>query len=203
MKSFSLVLWLCLATLAWDRAFAQGWEITPFGGYQFGGEFAGLDADIGLELDEDVSYGLMVDIDLDPERQVEIYFSRQETQLTYDEGDFSGTSLFDIDVSYYHVGGTYLWDEPIVKPFVVGTLGITHLDPDPPGLSSETRFSMSLGGGVKVMPTEHVGVRLEGRGFATFVDSSTSVFYGDGLSVYFSGDVFWQFQFSAGLVFRF
>lgn len=205
MKHICVLQVVCLALLTSTSALAEqyGVEITPFGGYQFGGDFDDIETGADLELDETSAYGLMVDVDLDWERQVEVYFSRQETELQVESGEFPSSRLFDVDVSYYHVGGIYMWDYDAFRPFVVGTLGLTHFHPDLSGGNSETDFSMALGGGVKVMPTRYFGFRFEGRGFATFVDSSTSIYCADGCTVFFSSDVFTQFQVTAGVVFRF
>lgn len=189
MLCFSLAAWVC------GQARAGDWEITPFLGYQFGGDFEEVETGTDFELEQDLSFGLIADFDLDPENQVELYFGRQETELTADGGE----GLFDVDVNYLHIGGVHLWDQSKLKPFIVGTLGLTHFDFD----KSDTRFSLALGGGVKVMPNERFGFRFEGRGFATFVDSSWAAVCGEGCRVYYESDVFLQFQVSAGVVFRF
>lgn len=205
MRYFAFVVSAWTVVCPCGAAFGQErhWEITPFGGFQFGGDFDSIETDEDFDLDESAAYGFMVDVELDAASQIEVYFSRQETELEAEGGDFAGSSLFDVDVNYLHVGGTLVWDYGVWEPFVVGTMGLTHFDPDFSGSDTETRFSMALGGGVKVMPTESIGFRFEGRGFATFVDSDTSVFCGDGCEVYFSSDLFTQFQVTAGLVFRF
>jgi len=181
-----------------------GLEITPFGAYQFGGDFEDIETGADFQLDETAAYGLMVDWDLNWQQQVEFYFNYQPTRLQADGTPPLGFEEFDVDISYYHIGGTYSWDEyDRIKPFVVGTAGLTHFDPDLSGSGSKTRFSMGLGGGAKFMATDNLGLRLEGRGLLTFVDSSTSIICGEGCTVEFSGSGFWQFQVSAGLVLRF
>ena len=61
-------------------------------------------------------------------------------------------------------------------PFVAVGLGLTRLLPEPDGLSDETRFSASFGAGVKLWLGRHVGIRLEGRGFFTVLDSNSRTF---------------------------
>jgi len=183
-------------------------EVTPLVGYTFGGSFEESFSGTDLELREGISLGATIGFPLDQGRQFEFYYSRQSTELEADGSILSDEVLFDIDVHYIQIGGTYTWhDEGTVRPFVVGTLGVTHFDPEPSGLSSRTRFSLGLGGGAKAYITERFGVRFEGRGFATLVDDDGggAVFFSSpgGLSVAVSSNVFAQFVFNAGVFFRF
>jgi hypothetical protein len=158
----------------------RGFEITPLG-YTWGGEFNDSVTGAALKVNETSNYGVMVDINLvninqDEESQVELYFSHQATQLKTDSGTFTGNPLFDLDIDYYHLGGTYGADLGKVKPFMVGTFGVTHMVPQGPGLDSLTKFSLSLGGGVKLFATDRIGLRLEGRWFGTLFNGSGSAF---------------------------
>ena len=38
-----------------------------------------------------------------------------------------------------------------LRPFVVGTLGVTYMAPKGAGLDSVTKFSLGLGGGAKIL----------------------------------------------------
>jgi hypothetical protein len=95
-----------------------------------------------------------------------------------------------------------------VRPYVVGTIGLSHFDPQGSGFDSETFFSFSFGGGAKFFADKRVGLRLEGRFFATLVDSDSKIFCRSGVDTNFcavkvDGDLLWQWQAMAGLVFRF
>ncbi|NLW67200.1 MAG: outer membrane beta-barrel protein [Bacteriovoracaceae bacterium] len=183
-------------------------EVTPLVGYTFGESFEEGYTGTDLDLEEGISLGAAIDFPLDQGRQVEFYYSRQATELEAGGGIPTDEVLFDIDVHYIQIGGTYTWrDEGELRPFIVGTLGVTHFDPEPSGLSSRTRFSLGLGGGAKAYITERFGLRLEGRGFATLIDDDggDSVIFSDpgGLSVVVSSDIFAQFVFNFGVFFRF
>jgi opacity protein-like surface antigen len=187
-------------------AIAGNYEITPFGGYTWGGQFTDSVTGTTLKVDETANYGVMVDFKQDEQSQIELYFSRQNTQLKTDSGLFTGNPLFDLDIEYYHVGGTYSPspDAGKVKPFVVGTLGATHMVPKGSGLDSLTKFSLSLGGGVKLFATDHVGLRLEGRWFGTLFDGSGSAFCSSGTcAIHVEGSLFSQFVANAGLIIAF
>jgi hypothetical protein len=196
---------LCLAFSTWwcvaAPAQQYGVELTPFGGFQFGGRFENSSTGEKFELDEDFSYGLMVDVDLDRYTQLELYWSRQETEMN---SRSRPSTLYDIDVSYFHAGVLQILDDSDeIKPYVVGTLGITYLDPDARGVGSKTRFSMAGGGGVKLMASENVGFRFDGRVSATFNGGGGGISCGQGCTVFIDGDVSLQMQLSAGVTLRF
>jgi len=82
------------------------------------------------------------------------------------------------------------------------SIGATNINPDLQGLDSETAFSTSFGGGVKVFFGKHVGMRFEGRGYYTILDTNSN----DGGCDYYCydyGEDMWQSEFSAGLIMRF
>jgi opacity protein-like surface antigen len=215
MRTFSLVIFtvvLMMETINLSEADARDVEITPFAGYTWGGQFTDSITDTTLNVDEGANYGVMVDINMEDTNQedqaeraqVELYFSHQATSLRTDNGLFTGNPLFDLHIDYYHIGGTYGEDYGRVWPFLVGTLGVTHMVPQGPGLDSLTKFSLSLGGGVKLFATDRVGLRLEGRWFGTLFNGSSSVFCSDGkCAINVQGDMFSQFVANAGIIITF
>jgi opacity protein-like surface antigen len=133
-----------------------------------------------------------------------LYLSRQQTTLKSGSGMFFGSRVLDLNIEYYHIGGTYGQAEGKVQPFVAGTFGATRMVPQQYGLDSETKFSLSLGGGVKLYLTEHVGLRLEGRWFGTMVSSNGGIFCSNGAClVTVQGDLFSQYTANAGVILAF
>jgi opacity protein-like surface antigen len=136
--------------------------------------------------------------------QYELFYSREATAL---HGD-TGVPRTDLTVEYVHLGGTLvLDDELMIKPYVAGGLGITRFTPDEVG-NTDTRFSLSLGLGLKWPATRNLSLRVEGRGFLTLVNPDAAVFCGSGSDgllcrVRGSGQSFLQGQFLAGIVFAF
>jgi opacity protein-like surface antigen len=181
-----------------------GVEVTAFGGLRFGGGFEDANTGTSIELNDSGSYGLAVDFDLSQDQQIEIYLSRQSTALSAG-GPFTGNPLFDLSVEYYHVGGLYLIDvdNDRVRPFVSGTLGLTHMNPQGADLNSETRFSLAFGGGAKLFVTERLGLRLDARGIYTALNSNGAVFCSGGCAITVQSSGFLQGELSAGLVLRF
>ena len=182
---------------AQERGF--GLEITPFAGYGIGGEFEDNDSETTLELDEAGSYGLIFNWPYKGNTEWEVYLSRQPTEIDV-VGAIPSQSSFDIDVDYLQLGGTYLFDGN------QAIIGASRFDPGESGLSAETYFAFSAGGGIKLLPNKRVGVRLEGRLFGTLVDSGSTIFCQGGAgatcSIQTSGTVLWQWQVSAGLIVR-
>src|SRR5262245_34478113 len=183
-------------------------EVTPFVGYRMGGDF---DVDVGAsstqnaDLDDHGSFALALDLRRDEESQYELFYSRQETNLEPD----SPLGSLGLNVEYLHLGGTLDVDQDLLlKPYVVGTLGITRLSPEPGRSSDNTRFSVSLGGGVRVPVSQHFSLRFEARGFLTFVNTDTSFFCssssaGGFCAIRGSGSTFIQYELLAGAAFAF
>jgi len=185
---------------------AADFEITPFAGYTTGGEFTNAETGNTLRFDETSSYGIMLDFRQagDSDSWIEVYLSRQQTKLKADQGLFVGNPLLDVNVEYYHIGGTYGQATGKIRPFVVGTFGATHMVPKQGGLDSETKFSLSLGGGVRLYLTEHVGIRLDARWFGTLFNGSGGVFCSNGAClVTVQGDVLSQYTANAGIILAF
>jgi hypothetical protein len=190
-------------------AIAADIEVTPFAGYTMGGEFTDAVTGKSLSFDDTSSYGIMLDFKQPVDKEggeswIELYYSRQQTRLKADQGPFFGNPLFDVNIEYYHIGGTYGQATGKVKPFVVGTFGATHMTPTGEGLHAETNFSLSLGGGVKLYLTEHVGIRLDARWFGTFFNGSGTAFCSGGTClINVQGDVLSQVTANAGVTLAF
>ena len=200
------VIVLALLTAINGPAWADlaDFEFTPMIGYAVGGSFRDATSGALFKIGENRNFGFAFDIKQDEERQIEVYYNRQRTQLRTGGGLFAGSPLFDLDIQYIHLGGTYGDNEGRVRPFAVGTFGATRMTPKAENFAAETKASLSLGGGVKFMATDSVGMRLEGRWFGTFLDGSGSLFCANGSCVLSaSGNVISQYFVNAGLFLAF
>lgn len=195
------------APLAAGAQSAYRFELTPQVSYRWGGTISGDSTalfDTDLKVDSGVGYGLTFDIPLSQNFQLELLANHQATELQFDEGIFGGNfAVADIDVDYYHVGMLWQGSHGQVLPFFVASAGVTRLATDVPGSSSDERFSLSLGGGVKVFVSENIGFRFEGRGFFTVIDDYQGGCYDYCCSCYDYGysDTLSQGQVSAGVIF--
>ena len=182
-------------------------EITPFAAYRIGGQFDDEDVGGKFELNESSAHGIMLNGHVRTDGQWEFLYARQNTEVDT-QGLFASSPLVDLDVDYYQLGGTYLFNERSVRPFIAMTLGVTRFDPQPAEFSAESFFSASFGAGIQVNATKRIGLRLEGRVFATFLDDDSTIFCSsiDGFGaclIQVEGTLLTQWEARAGLVFRF
>lgn len=174
--------------------------ITPFAGYRVGGTFNFTDTDTHADVRDHLSYGLALDLSTDQSSQYELFYSRQSTTLR-------GPSLApaDITIQYLQIGGTVpLADWRRLQPYLVATVGATRFSADAPSGVDSTHFSASLGTGLRVPLNSHLSLRLEARGFATFLNTNTNIFcrsnQAGGLClVHGSGSAFFQGEALVGL----
>jgi hypothetical protein len=183
-------------------ASAQTLEVTPFAGYRFGGDFFELVTGQRVDLDGAPSLGVTVDVPLSNGFQIEGLFTHQHAHVLVPASHFRPATRWQISVDHWQAGGLQEFGGGRVRPFLTGTFGLTrYAAPD----DSEIRFAVGAGGGVKVFPSRHVGVRLDGRVFATFVDADVrlGVCSPGPCFVSFHADIVWQADFTAGVVLRF
>lgn len=181
-------------------------EITPTAGFRFGGNFETDSCclfDPDLQVDDGSSLGVTLDVAVTRHFQVELLFGRQDTTLVDNHGFGGDEPLFDLDLDYYHAGVLYQWLPGQIRPYVVGTLGATLFDPAPSDLDNEYRFSVSVGGGVKIMATENFGVRLEGRFYSTVIEARDEFCDFGGCYTSDNGQYLYQGEVRAGLIFAF
>jgi hypothetical protein len=167
---------------------AQGIEIAPLSGYRFGGDLFEIAAARPLDHDGAPALGVVVDIPLQQGLQIEASFSHQQLDAPR------------VSVGQWQVGGLQEYSGTKVRPFITGLVGLTRYAAE---ADDEIRLSVTAGGGVKIFPVPHLGVRLDGRVLATFLDASgTVVACAAGCIANLHVSVAWQAEFTAGLVVR-
>jgi hypothetical protein len=198
------LVFLASNTIAQEMKF----ELTPFAGYRFGGTFIVEESDENYKLTDSSSYGVLLDIRQKKQNtQVEILYSRQQTDATYSAALPDDPDI-DVDIQMLQIGGTVQGDGDTVRPYLAVTLGGTHIVTRADGKSSDTFWSGSLGVGFQIRPTSRLGIRLEARGYATLVSSNSSLFCASGPEggaclVQVDGKILSQFEVLLGVVFRF
>ena len=212
-KSHRLRLCRCLARLVIQAGLAvafvavgppplhaQTVEVAPFGGYRFGGDFFELLTAQPIDIDGSFTLGVVVNVRLEEGRHLEALYSHQRADLSLEEPDVPGRARVTVD--HWLLGGLQELDGGRVRPFLTGMIGLTRYASE---VDSEIRFAASGGGGVKIFPTPRMGVRLDGRVFATLVDAGATVYVcapGTRCVLAFDADVVWQAEFTAGVVIR-
>ena len=189
----------------------ERFEVTPYYGYRFGGEFGDVDfAGISsLEIQDSSAYGLILSFNVNPNGQVEIQYSQQRTELQ-GKGSFflsSGEKLFDLNVETWQVGGNYTGGTPgdAVRGFIGFSLGLTNFEPDASGFDGDSQFAFSFYAGAKVALAKHFGLRFQGQWIATYISSDDEVFCDPFGFCYVvsEADYLNQVELSAGLTFKF
>jgi hypothetical protein len=181
-------------------------EITPFGGYQWGGSFETNTGDVHLP--PSFSWGAIISFLAHGGSAVELLYSRQDTDVEFNPLVGTTTTLpGGFAMNYIQVGGRQEFGHSEkLRPFISGSLGIGILDPKAEQLGSSTRFSWSVGGGARYMfASQKVGIRSDIKLWITPVPSGD---YGTWCSYYgcfVTEGTAWvtQGQWTGGLVFAF
>ena len=195
-------------------------EISGFAGWAFSD---GVDGDAQLGIDgnfydrvdpkDSVTFGFSVGVLATEHAEVGFMFGRQPSTLVAD-----GTNqreIGDMNVSTYHGYFGYNWGDPdgMVRPFFFGGLGATTFGEvtgaiagQTRTINSETQFSTTWGGGVKLYPSPNVGVRIGLHFTPTYIKSDAGGWWCDPwYGCYLVGNAQYsnQFQFNGGIIFRF
>ncbi len=179
---------------------AQVVEVAPFGAYRFGGDLFEAVAGRPLDIDGGPAVGVVLDAPLSNGAHFEALLSHQEAGVWLPT---VGPPLrLRITIDQWQAGGLQEFGNERVRPFMTGMLGLTRYAAE---ADSETRLSFGAGGGMKWFPTSHVGVRLDGRVFATLLDADGTrlACVRGACLVALRVNLAWQAEFSAGLFVRF
>jgi Outer membrane protein beta-barrel domain len=209
--SWSMALLVVLAGAPLQHARAQSTStaknessITFYGGGRFGGSVTDFTSNSTIDLKNGSSFGLAVDIGLDRSRQLELFYSQQDTALT--SGAFSlQTGNAGLTLHNYHLGGTAFIEEVGRGPYVMGGIGATTATPKASGLNSSTFFSGNLGLGWMLPIGAHVAFRFEARGYGILLNNNSALFCGGatGCRVAIKGSGLFYGEGLAGLSIRF
>jgi len=198
MRKIALLLLLVTISLVPAGSEAREFEITPFFGYQFGGDvttfYQGQYQDVSIDSSE--NYGVVLSLGLSEMAQIELLYNTQDTTANTDRFEDS----LGLNIDYWQLSMLWAFDpDAQINPYVVFGLGGTWMRPE--GFSNLSKFSGNIGGGVKIFFSDNIGLRLEGRFYATYINSTTS--YCDPLWCYGWPNSLYQFDVSAGLIIRF
>ncbi|MEW8508682.1 MAG: outer membrane beta-barrel protein [Candidatus Thiodiazotropha sp.] len=204
-RVYFLTVWLFLTACSSSLLAGNDLEFAPFAGQRFGGSFE-LDSDYSrMDVDNSNDWGFTISQAASDTTRYEFLYSHQDSSLA-DTTD--PDNAFDLDIHYVHLGGTVdvhtlNYRKEKITPYITGGLGMTIMNPSHRGYEDETRFSLSVGGGLKWYPTERLGIRFEMRGYSTLIDSNETLFCDAGCSLQIEGDAFPQFETNLGLIFSF
>jgi len=204
VSRFRLVPWLAallFSTLP-ATAGAQAVQVAPFASYRFGGDLYEVFTATTLDIDGAPCVGVMADVFVKEGSWVSFFYSHQQARVELPGPLGSSPRFATLSIDQWHAGGTQELDGGVVRPFLGGTGGLTRFAG---AQDSEMRFSLAGSAGVKLLPSEHVGARLDARLYAVFVDGNLGHTVCGGYGCFIDLDVFviWQMEFSAALVVSF
>jgi hypothetical protein len=179
-------------------------SITIYGGDRFGGSVTDSTNNSSINLQNGSSFDAAVDIGLDRNTQIELFYSQQNTALS--SAAFSAqSSNTGLTLYNYQIGGTAFFEQVGRGPYVMGGIGGTTAKPKQAGLNSETFFSGNLGVGWMFPLGAHVGLRFEARGYGVLLNNNTALFCGgrSGCTVAIKGNGLLYGEVLAGLSVRF
>ena len=171
--------------------------ISPLYGYRWGGEIQ--DASTGSEYSfkDAPAYGLILDYaPLDYYGRFELLWSRQDSSVEF--GGNYGLDKVDLTIDVIQVGSMVEYGSESLRGYASAHVGATHFSSD--GYGDDTKFSFSIGAGVKAFLTRNIYLRGDLCGFWTVTEGEGSFIYANGNTVAtFSGTTLWQGQVSAGV----
>lgn len=159
-------------------------EISPFAGYLFGGEFArGTTALFNTKVDvaDHFAFGGRVGYYLTSKFELEGQYTRSETAFVTHDSDggglFGGSNrqnLGSLDIDYFLGSMSFNFGHRRVVPYFTVGAGAARLDPHLANTTAqrETRFTATVGAGMKAFFTPNVGLRFEGRYYGTSLPNS-------------------------------
>lgn len=189
MRRSALLGAFALATFAVTTADAQARraprphlskiELTGYAGYQFG--LSTLSTINGqLDFKDNVNYGGTIGIRVKPQQFIEFTVNRWDTDLRRRVGGVVVEST-PTAVTNFYLGGYQEIPQGNVRPFFGFGLGATWFNPQDT-FGDDWRFSVTLGGGVKIWlgEAQKVGIRLGGNLLMTFLSTSWGGYCGTG-----------------------
>lgn len=204
MSRVRLIPWLAalLFSALPAAAGAQTFQVAPFGGYRFGGELYEVFTATALGIHGAPCVGVMADVFVKEGTSVSFLYSHQQARVELPGPWGSSPRFATLSIDQWHAGGTQELDGGVVRPFLGGTGGLTRFAG---AQDSEMRFSLAGSAGVKLLPSEHIGARLDARLYAVFVDGNLGHTVCGGFGCFIDVDVFviWQMEFTAALVVSF
>ena len=160
------------------------------------------------------SYGFALDIPLHPTTALELSYTYQDGAMDY-ESHGATTTLTDMSVNFWQIGGVRVLAAGRVQPFVTAAIGMTYFSPEAGSVvvegetyqvESSTKLSFALGAGFKTYfgQAERFGIRASIKVLPTLYDSDAGVWLGTGgASLGLSGSALWQWEAAGGLTVKF
>jgi len=179
-----LVLAILLAAASASAQYRGGtFELNPFAGYLFGGNFGRFD-DFDfhrsrVEVDDHAIYGGRVGYNFTGLFELELEYAQSDTHLTLNARDrfVPDQRIGDLRFEYFLAYMTLNFGHGRLVPYFTVGSGGANLVPSIAGSrsTSEVRYTAAMGGGIKFFFNPHFALRFDGRGYSTYINDSHSV----------------------------
>src|SRR5258708_28266495 len=145
-----------------QAAWAATVEVMPMVGFQINGskDLAGPRND-RLDFKNVALRGLSIGYLNKEDGELELSWTRAYSSAEIQRSGGAPPDRFDVRIEQFHLNGLYMLDPPPLQPFVLLGIGATRFTPTGE-LSTTTRVSVAIGGGVKWLLDDHIGLRLDG-----------------------------------------
>jgi hypothetical protein len=187
--------------IAGSPALAQSWEASGLAGLTPSAPIDERSVELSdLDIRRGFTWGFQGARSLTPTWVAEVLWTQQDSAL--EVGNAGGKAdLFTMTVRQLYGNVAYQLGRADARwrPFIFGGLGATFLSAET--VESETKFSLDVGGGVKIFPWRSVGVRAHVRYKPTFLNDSSAGDFCDPFG--FCQGVLHQFEFAGAGVVRF
>ena len=208
MRWMMVMLVAAPMALAAGNAVAQepsgsGFEITPFGGYRWGGGLSTISGVRSFDTKDAPSYGLALGMRTPRNSLAEIVWTHFQANV---EGQlnnglrFDGGPLKRDDIMLNGTWYAYRYGSSVM-PFITAGLGASIFSSS--ATSSVGRFAWDLGGGIRKDFSEKLGFRVTGLWMPTWVTTGTGLWcdpfycYATGTGEYYD-----QFEVTGGLIIK-
>jgi len=206
ITAFAATLTIALSTrsaLAQEEARQRRVEVVGYGGVGFTADI-GVSSDIqggNVSFDSAPVYGGLIGYQAQRNGYAYFSYSRMQTTAYFrPSGGFETSGQADVSFDYFQVGGNLQAPHGRLVPYLGLSIGATRLAPLD-GTGNDFSFSAVLDGGLKIMLTEFLDVRVVGRMPISFVSGEASAFCasGFGCAFHYSGQPLVQGQALLGL----
>lgn len=199
MRKTALFFWplFVLPLLAASRTI----DVAPMAGYFFKESFPTTQGSVRIS--DGMFYGGILSVGTNMDAlAVELQVMTRTADLEINRNDT--ISDLTMQSTWISLNGCYEFDlDAPAMPFLDIGMGIVHLDPQGSQRSTENRFAMNIGVGIKVPFSERIGMRLSTK-LLTTMNESTSFEDQNGEGAYTVNKMSYvtQFGFRGGVYFR-
>lgn len=178
-------------------------EVTGFGGIGFTGDL-GVTSNLesgNVSFDSAPVYGGILSFRAQRHGYAYFSYSRMQTTAYFrPSGGFDSTKQAELSFDYFQVGGNLEAPHGRIVPYLGLSIGATRLAPVE-GSGNDMSFSAVLDGGVKIMLTDFLDVRVIGRMPLSFISGEAAALCvgGAGCAVRYSGQPLLQGQALLGI----